>query len=90
MKSHFEPVTVTTDKKGTPARVVWRGRLFLVSRVVDRWRIGGQWWLGPMQAPRTYYRLEARPVLERGQLNDPRILEVFRQGKKWKLSDLCD
>ena len=90
MRRVFEPIQVETDQKGTPARVHWCGRLFIVSRVLDRWRIGGKRWLGPFQAPRLYYRLEARPVLERGWRGDPRVLEVFQQGEKWTISGLCD
>jgi len=90
MRSVFEPIRVETDGKGTPARLCWNGRILIVSRVIDHWRYVGKWWLFPTGQRRTYYRLEARALLERQQLAEPRIVEVFQQDGQWTISYFCD
>ena len=90
MRHVFEPVKVETDQRGTPARVFWGRRTFVVSRVVDRWRYVGKWWLIPNGQRRTYYRLEARPTHGGGRLSEARVIEVFKQDDGWVLSYLCD
>jgi len=90
MRSVFDSITVETDKKGTPACLNWNGRKFKVSRVLDRWRYVGKWWLFSGGQTRIYFRLEARPVLERQTLAPARTVEVFRQDGQWTLSYFCD
>jgi Family of unknown function (DUF6504) len=38
-----EPVDVWV-RDGRPARFVWRGRLYIVLRVLERWMVSGEWW----------------------------------------------
>ena len=90
MRSIFEPIQVQTDGNGIPARVLWRGRTFVVARVLNRWRYVGKWWLNLNPQRRTYYRLEARPLLPHQQRGAARVLEVFKQDGTWTLSYLCD
>lgn len=90
MKSIFEPIKVQTDRNGTPSRLLWRGRTFVVSRVINRWRYVGKWWLNLNPQKRTYYRLEARPLLGRHQSAEMRVLEIFKQDDTWTISYLCD
>jgi hypothetical protein len=62
----------------------------VVARVVERWRYRGKWWLLPYGQRRLYYRLEARPVYQQGQIESARLLEVFEENGAWTISYLCD
>ena len=42
-RAYGEPVEVW-DADGSPARFAWRGRLYTVIRVLDRWVISREWW----------------------------------------------
>ena len=90
MRSIFEPIQVLTDSHHIPARILWRSRTFVVSRVLDRWRYVGKWWLFSGGQTRIYYRLEARPTHGRGRLSEARVIEVFKQDGEWVLSYFCD
>ena len=90
MRRIFETVGVEEDRRGTPARLYWRQRKFVVSRTLDQWRYCSKWWLSPKGEVRVYYQLEARVSLPRGQFSEPRIIEVFQQDGKWTLSYMSD
>lgn len=52
-----EPVEVQTRGDGRPARFVWRGRLYTVRSILERWVINREWWREPDPSP-------GRPELE--------------------------
>ncbi|MCO6010282.1 DUF6504 family protein [Actinoallomurus purpureus] len=60
-----DPVEVwLTD--GRPSRFVWRGRLYTVLRVLDRWVTTRDWWHerhpeAPEGSEREFWRVEATP-----------------------------
>ena len=43
MKARFEAVHVEADAQDVPCRLLWRGRLFQVVAIEDRWRYAGKW-----------------------------------------------
>ncbi len=64
-KVYGEPVDVWVQG-GLPARFVWRGRLYTVLGVLDRWVASQEWWarqgMGPgTPAEREFWRVEASP-----------------------------
>lgn len=67
---YAEPVEVWL-RDGRPARFVWRGRLYLVRRVLEYWVTTREWWrrahaepCGPSE--REFWRVEASPDKEVG------------------------
>jgi hypothetical protein len=65
-------------REGRPLWVRFRGKRPVV-RLLDAWRVGGRWWLG--EGGRDYFLLEVA-----GEL----VLEVFREGERWVLSQVLD
>jgi len=64
-RMHGEPVDVRLQD-GKPARFVWRGRLFTVLVVLDRWMTSREWWIARHPDPgapaeREFWRVEAVP-----------------------------
>lgn len=62
---HGEPVHVWLED-GRPARFVWRGRLYTVLAVVERWATGSELPAAEQRDPaplagREYWRVEASP-----------------------------
>jgi hypothetical protein len=57
-----EPVDVWV-RDGRPVRFVWRGRLYTVLGVLDRWAATRQWWHEPAPRPATreFWRVTAVP-----------------------------
>lgn len=58
-----DPVDVWV-RDGQPARFVWRGRLYTVQGVLDRWAATRQWWHRPLPGPvaREFWRVAAAPA----------------------------
>ena len=55
-----EPVDVQTADDGSPARFVWRGRLYAVRAVLEHWAANREWWRDPdPEAEMLYWRVEA-------------------------------
>jgi protein ImuB len=52
-----ETIAVTTDKRGTPLRMFWRGRAIQLTRAEGPERISGEWWHAEPFA-RDYWRCE--------------------------------
>lgn len=48
-------VHVKPDKRGVPAAFVWRGRVYRVAEVQERWRLMGAWWDG--DGEHTFFRV---------------------------------
>jgi len=53
-------------RDGRPARFVWRGRLYTVLGILDRWAASREWWheQSPAlaaSAPREFWRVAAAP-----------------------------
>ncbi|MFC4637867.1 DUF6504 family protein [Deinococcus hohokamensis] len=42
---------------GRPTRLIWSGRAYGITQVLDWWRFGGRWWLG--ERPRDCYLVQA-------------------------------
>ncbi len=64
-KMRGEPVEVWL-RDGRPARFVWRGRLYTVLVVLDRWMTSREWWVAQHPDPgapaeREFWRVEASP-----------------------------
>lgn len=43
---------------GVPRYFRWRGEVYRVTRVLERWRDVGRWWDG--EPPKLFFRIEAR------------------------------
>jgi hypothetical protein len=84
MKLCQEPITVNV-RDGHPERLFWKGRLYRVVAVEDRWRYDGRWW---MEQPwrRHYYRLTTKSAASKGTC----CFEVYRQNGQWTLSHILD
>ena len=52
-----EPIEVQARGDGRPTRFVWRGRLYTVRSILERWVINREWWREPDPSP-------AQPELE--------------------------
>ncbi len=61
-RRHEETIEVDAPEEGLRA-FIWRGRLYAVRGVVDRWTERRSWWQDPVGAPlageRTVWRVEA-------------------------------
>ena len=44
-------------ERGIPRYFRWHGEVYLVTRVLERWRDVGKWWDG--EPPRLFFRVEA-------------------------------
>lgn len=51
------PVRVRTGRDGEPSSFSYRGRVYRVEAVLDRWEEVGEWWEAPVE--RTVYRVLA-------------------------------
>jgi hypothetical protein len=62
VRRYEEPVDVS-HRDDTMAAFIWRGRLYAVRGIVDRWTERRAWWRDPVGAPvtgeRTVWRVEA-------------------------------
>jgi hypothetical protein len=56
-----EPITVTADRRGTPLRMLWRGRPVQLTRTEGPERLSGEWWrTEPFE--REYWRCESEEL----------------------------
>ena len=76
-----EPITITTDKRGTPLVMFWRGRRLALERAHGPERLSGEWWHADPFA-REYWRCESD---ELGQ-----DLLLYRDGGGWRLQGWYD
>ena len=78
-----EPVAITTDRRGTPIRMFWRGRRIALTRAEGPERLSGEWWHAEPFA-RDYWRCESD---ELGQ-----DLLLYRDSAKggWRLQGWYD
>lgn len=76
-----EPITITTDKRGTPLLMFWRGRRVTLARAHGPERLSGEWWHAEPFA-REYWRCESD---ELGQ-----DLLLYRDGGGWRLQGWYD
>jgi len=76
-----EPITITTDKRGTPLLMFWRGRRVALVRAHGPERLSGEWWHAEPFA-REYWRCESD---ELGQ-----DLLLYRDGGGWRLQGWYD
>ena len=83
MKARYEAVYVEVDGIGVPVRLVWRGRLYRVVEVQDRWRYAGQWWLDGRGWRRAYWVVKAQRPQQRAQdglrVHDVRTVPAGRE-----------
>jgi len=76
-----EPITITTDKRGTPLQMFWRARRLALTRVHGPERLSGEWWHAASFA-REYWRCESE---ELGQ-----DLLLYRDAGGWRLHGWYD
>ena len=76
-----EPITITTDKRGTPLVMFWRGRRLALERAHGPERLSGEWWQAVPFA-RDYWRCESD---ELGQ-----DLLLYRDSGGWRLQGWYD
>jgi protein ImuB len=76
-----EPITITTDKRGVPLLMFWRGRRLALERAHGPERLSGEWWHAQPFA-REYWRCESD---ELGQ-----DLLLYRDGGGWRLQGWYD
>lgn len=76
-----EPIAITTDKRGTPLLMFWRGRRVTLARAEGPERLSGEWWHAEPFA-REYWRCESE---ELGQ-----DLLLYRDTGGWRLQGWYD
>jgi protein ImuB len=76
-----EPIAITTDKRGTPLVMHWRGRRVMLARAHGPERLSGEWWHAEPFA-RDYWRCESD---ELGQ-----DLLLYRDASGWRLQGWYD
>ena len=76
-----EPVTITTDKRGMPLLMFWRGRRIVLERAHGPERLSGDWWHAEPFA-REYWRCESD---ELGQ-----DLLLYRNAGGWRMQGWYD
>jgi len=76
-----ESIAITTDKRGTPMQMYWRGRRILLQRADGPERLSGDWWQAAPFA-RDYWRCESD---ELGQ-----DLLLYRDAGGWHLQGWYD
>ncbi len=76
-----EPITITTDKRGTPLQMFWRTRRITLTRAHGPERLSGEWWQARPFA-RDYWRCESD---ELGQ-----DLLIYRDAVGWRLHGWYD
>jgi hypothetical protein len=58
-----EPIEVQAREDGRPTRFVWRGRLYTVRSILERWTVNREWWREtdpvPAQPELEFWRVEA-------------------------------
>lgn len=50
-----EPIQMETDSEGRPVRFRWRGRLYRLQRVQQRWQVDSDWWSAEGRIWRDYW-----------------------------------
>lgn len=87
MKLYLEPVQMTLTATGSPARLIWRRKSYLIINIEEQWLHCGQWWLTPQLQglQRHYYR-----VLATTGGNSPLTLELYQEAGAWMLSRVMD
>lgn len=78
-----EPVAVTTDRRGTPLVLFWRGRRLALVRAHGPERLSGEWWHAEPFA-REYWRCESE------ELGEDLLLYRDPSGGAWKLQGWYD
>ena len=86
MKARNESVVVQRDEKKVPVSLVWRGRLYRITHIEDRWRLCSKWWIDGKGYRRNYFRVTARSV-GTGQIL---TADLFQQAGNWILESECD
>jgi nucleotidyltransferase/DNA polymerase involved in DNA repair len=76
-----EPVDITTDRRGAPLQMHWRGRRIALTRVDGPERLSGEWWQAHPFA-RDYWRCESD---ELGQ-----DLLLYRDSAGWRIQGWYD
>jgi protein ImuB len=76
-----EPIAITTDKRGTPIQMYWRGRRLRLARADGPERLSGEWWHATPFA-RDYWHCECE---ELGQ-----DLLLYRDTGGWRLQGWYD
>lgn len=85
-----DPVEVRVSD-GQPVRFVWRGRDYIVRRILEHWVATADWWREQQVAPadageREYWRVEATPAEEIGVYE----LRYDSADGTWTLSRIWD
>lgn len=78
-----EPVAVTTDRRGTPLVLFWRGRRLALARAHGPERLSGEWWHAEPFA-REYWRCESE------ELGEDLLLYRDPSGGAWRLQGWYD
>lgn len=76
-----EPIAITTDRRGVPMLMFWRGRRLTLARAEGPERLSGEWWQTQPFA-RDYWRCESE---EMGQ-----NLLLYRDAGGWRLQGWYD
>lgn len=77
MHLYLEPIDVQT-RDHVPATVCWRGRLYEVERILERWTSRSHWW--GQEDIRTYYVVVTTRT----------VLEIYSSPHGWMLSRIWD
>ncbi len=78
-----EPVAITTDRRGTPLQMFWRGRRITLARAHGPERLSGEWWHAEPFA-REYWRCESE------EFGEDVLLYRDSAGGSWKLQGWYD
>lgn len=86
-----DPVQVTTTEDGRPTRFIWRGRVYVVLRVLEHWVTTRDWWReenpeAENTGEREFWRVEARLDDEIGVYE----LRFDTTGRDWMLARVWD
>jgi protein ImuB len=76
-----EPIAITTDRRGTPLLMFWRGRRIALARAHGPERLSGEWWHAEPFA-RDYWRCESDELGE--------DLLLYRDAGGWRLQGWYD
>ncbi|CCI52366.1 MAG: DUF6504 family protein [Tetrasphaera jenkinsii] len=77
VRRYEEPVDVQARDESLAA-FIWRGRLYAVRHVVDRWTERRSWWHDPVGAPRVGERVVWRVEATAGRLAGTGIYDIGR------------
>jgi hypothetical protein len=88
MKLLQEPIEVRIDA-GRLQALRWRGRVYAVQQISERWRYRGRWWADPTMRGeiRTYFRVRCAPLRGASAGGD---FEIYESGGRWTLSRVLD